>query len=112
VRKQAKIDQTKLCPVVELKIREYLHPEWKKMVYNPILDIQHWIDFDEYDNFDKVGGQPLNAIEETPVEEAPAPTPAPRPAASPTPTARAAAAPAPQPVAGRRRPAVRTQPLA
>ena len=58
VRKQAKVDQSKLCPVVELEIRSYFHQEWKKTIYNPVLQIHKWISFEEYDGFEKVGGNP------------------------------------------------------
>ncbi len=69
VRKQARLDPTKLCPVVILDIRSYVHKEWKKTIYNPVLQIQKWISFEEFDNIEKL----------VPVEET-APAPAAEPA--------------------------------
>jgi hypothetical protein len=49
VRKQARLDPVRLCPVTELAIRSYFHQEWKKTIYNPVLAIQKWISFEELD---------------------------------------------------------------
>jgi hypothetical protein len=111
LRKQAKIDPTKLCPVVVLEIRSYFHNEWKKTIYNPVLQIQRWVSFDEYDGFEKVNGAQKIAAPE------PEPEPEPEPAPAPTRRRAAAAAPAkaPEPApapAGRRKPSTRTQPSA
>jgi hypothetical protein len=116
VRKQAKNDPTRLCPVVELKIRTYFHQEWKKDIHNPVLQIHKWISFEDYDGFEKTNNPSLNdgeaetanATADLPFEPdpAPAPAPAPRAAARGT-TARAAPAPAPAPAPvprGRRQP--------
>jgi len=109
VRKQAKVDATRLCPVVELQIRSYFHQEWKKTIYNPVLQIHKWISFEEYDGFEKVGGGST-----APAIEAPAPVaePAPAPRAAARGNGRPAApapAPEPAPVARGRR-TTRTQP--
>jgi hypothetical protein len=122
VRKQAKADQTRLCPVVELQIRSYFHQEWKKTIYNPVLQIHKWISFEEFDAFEKVGsGRATETVAET---TAVAPQPEPEVvAAAPRAAARgqgrpAAAAPAPEPapapgpVPRGRRPSTRSQPAA
>ncbi len=90
VRAQAKVDPSKLCPLVELAIRSYFHTEWKKDIYNPVLQIQRWISFTDYDTF---GGDEAEAPAiKGPVREpevaargngrrrAPEPKPTPKPA--------------------------------
>jgi len=114
LRKQAKTDPSRLCPIVVLEIRSYFHNEWKKTIYNPVLQIQRWVSFDEYDGFEKTNAPQTAQV------AAPEPEPEPEPvAAAPAPrrraAAQAAAAKAPEPApapAGRRRPSSRTQPSA
>jgi hypothetical protein len=108
VRKQARNDPTRLCPVVELMIRSYFHQEWKKTVHNPVLQIQKWITFEEYDGFEKIIGTAVADTPVTPVAEPEVRAAARgqgRPAAAPQP------APAPAPTPRGRRPG-RTQPAA
>ena len=110
IRKQAKRDQTKLCPVVKLEIRSYVHKEWKKTIYNPVLEITRWITFEDYDS----SAEPQQPAAVAPPQPAPQPQPvrrrqaaAPQPEPPPPP-------PPPQPTplpTGRRRP-VRSQPTA
>ena len=117
VRKQAKADPSKLCPVVELKIRSYFHQEWKKTIYNPVLQIHKWISFEEYDSFEKVNGSGPDQTEAA-AEPQPEPEPTPEPAPAPRAAARGqgraqaapAAAPAPQPAPTPRRATGRRQP--
>lgn len=97
VEKQSLIDATKLCPVVALKIRAYFHPQYKRDVYNPILAVQKWITFEDFDNFE--------ALE---VVEAEAPAPAPEPQVA----ARGSGRRGPEPRPANRRPGGRTQPRA
>jgi len=109
VRKQSKIDPKKLCPVVSLDIRSYFHQEWKKDIYNPLLKIQKWITFEEYDGFEKVGGGGSVPIAEALPEPEPEPAPAPQPRMAARGTGRTPT-PTPTPIApGRRRPG-RVQP--
>src|SRR5262252_5766732 len=84
IRKQAKRDQTKLCPVVKLEIRSYVHKEWKKTIYNPVLEITRWITFEDYDSF----AEPQQPAAVAPPQPAPQPQPVRR---------RQAAAPQPEP---------------
>jgi len=104
VRKQARINPDRLCPVGELLIRTYFHQQWKKDIHNPVFAIRKWIPFADYDGFDK------------PSEAAPEPqSPASPPAAAGTGRKPAPAAEAPAAAAagvGRRRPRERTQPAA
>jgi hypothetical protein len=104
VRKQAKRDPSRLCPVVELGIRDYFHKEWKKTIYNPVLPIQEWITFEAYDDSEKVEMKAAEQPTATKVE------PQPQTAPQPQPTAQRSTGPEPMPT-GRRRP-VRTQPAA
>jgi hypothetical protein len=101
VRKQARLDPSRLCPVVKLEIRSYFHNDWKKDIYNPVLAIQRWTTFDEYDSHEQK--EPERALAADTVEDPPVQAAARgngrRPAAEPE---------APPP--GRRRPANRTQP--
>ena len=107
VRKQANTDKSRLCPVVELQIRSYVHQEWKKTIYNPVLQIHKWISFEEYAEF---AGTNARQAEQAEVEQ-PQPQPEPEPAPAPRAAARGttARAAAPQPAAaptarGRRQP--------
>ena len=93
VRKQARVNQDALCPVVVLDMRSYFHQEWKRNINNPVFQIQKWISFEEYDAFI---GEPA-AAEPQPEPEVKAATRGPAPAA-------------PKPAA--RRPSTRTQPSA
>jgi hypothetical protein len=115
VRKQARLDPSRLCPVVELLIRDYFHKEWKKTIYNPILGIKKWISADEYDAFDKKASEAApEAIVDAPPPSEPDPeSPRGAPAAAHG-TGRKLPPETPQPTvasgAGRRRPSSRTQP--
>jgi hypothetical protein len=102
VRKQAQVDQTRLCPVVELQIRSYLHPDWKKTFHNPILKMVRWIGEDDYDGHGIVPVEP----EQPPraAVQAEPPKPEPRAAARGNGRQPEAAAPEPQPQTARRRP--------
>jgi hypothetical protein len=91
IRQQAKRNASQLCPVVKLGIRDYFHSEWKKTIYNPVLDIVRWTTFEEFDNFEPGAKAPVAAQRVEPP--------------------RAAAPPPPQQSTGRRRP-TRTQPTA
>ena len=109
VRAQAKVDPTRLSPLVVLDIRSYEHKEWKKTIYNPVLQIQKWLSFEEYDGFEQVAApQPEPAAQ---TEELTAPTPKPAPVPEPEVAARgngrraAATAPAPQPAPAAPQPA-------
>ena len=108
VRAQAKIDQTKLCPLVVLDIRSYFHAEWKKDIYNPVLQIQKWISFGDYDTF---GGREAVAVSEASAPKAPARAPemAARGNGRRTSEPKSKSKPAP---AATRRPGQRTQPRA
>ena len=96
VLRQAKLEPSRMCPVVELLVRNYYHNEWRKTIYNPILQNKRWITFEEFDGFE---GKP----------SPPPPQLSPSPPASPA----QAAAPPPQqaqPSTGRRRPAQQPEP--
>lgn len=101
---QARNDQSKLCPVVTLEIRSYFHTEWKKDIYNPILQIQKWMSFADFDTFN---GLDANA------------TALPKPKAEPEVAARGNGRRTPEPKSkakpvpvATRRPGRRTQPSA
>jgi hypothetical protein len=68
VKAQAKADPANLCPVVVLDIRSYFHTEWKKDIYNPVLKIQKWISFEDYDAEGEVEAE----AEAAPARRAPA----------------------------------------
>jgi len=113
MRKQYRADPDRLCPIVRLEIRSYMHPEWRKMIYNPVLQIVKWVSYEEYDLFSDLAETEVAEEEVKAAEPAPAPAPAPRAAA----TGRGRAAqpapeptPPPQPAPARRRP--RAQPAA
>jgi len=116
VRAQAKVDPSRLCPIVVLDIRSYYHQEWKKTIYNPVLQIQRWISFEEFDGFDQVAPAQTEELS-APAPKAPEPevaargngrrTAAPQPAPAP-----AAEANRPIPMPTGRRPGRRTQPAA
>ncbi len=129
VNAQALVDQTKLCPVVMLEIRSYYHTEWKKDFYNPILKIQKWIAFEDYDAFAGVPTPESEAAAEAVEDDVDADIelqrmstkladadiasrtrPRPEPEVAARGTGRRAPAPAPKPVP--RRPGQRTQPRA
>jgi hypothetical protein len=116
VRAQARIDQTRLCPVVVLDIRSYEHKEWKKTIYNPVLQIQKWISFEDYDGFEQVA--PVAQTEELSAPQ-PKPVPQPEPEVAARGNGRRTAAPQPAPEPARpipmptgRRPGRRAQPAA
>jgi hypothetical protein len=69
VKAQAKADPAHLCPVVVLDIRSYFHSEWKKDIYNPVLKIQKWISFEDYDD---ASGEAEAEAEAAPARRAPA----------------------------------------
>jgi hypothetical protein len=97
VRKQARLDQSNLCPVVKLGIRDYFHSEWKKTIYNPVLDIQKWMTFEEFDGLADGEDPPQQRVEQKPQPQPQRTAPQSEPQPQVTPT-------------GRRRP--RTQPTA
>jgi len=121
VRAQAQIDASRLCPVVVLAIREYEHKEWKKTIYNPVLQIQKWISFEEFDDFERVAAPQPAPATPTQTEELSAPVPEPEVAArgngrrttaapQPAPQQPAAEASRPIPMPAGRRPGRRAQP--
>jgi hypothetical protein len=101
VRRQARKDPSKLCPVVTLDIRDYFHPQWKKMIYNPVLTIREWISFEDYEAFANDPSVSTEApadtaiVRATPPEPKPEPKPAPRP--EPRVATRGSGRPAPEP---------------
>ena len=119
VRKQARLDPDRLCPVVTLETSSYESREWRKTIYNPEFRILRWISYDDYD--DAVAGVP--AEPDAPAPEPVAAPPRPQEAAlTPQPKAAARgngrpnlaavpepAAPTPTPAPARRR---RPQPAA
>jgi hypothetical protein len=115
MRKQWRADQARLCPVVRLQIRSYEHPEWRKTIYNPVLQIVKWISYEDYDLYSDLAEV---KVEETAAVEATTPaaveTQAPRAAATGRGRVAQPAAktpePAPAPGPARRRP--RPQPAA
>jgi hypothetical protein len=119
LRKQARVNINLMCPVIELQVRSYFHPDWKRDIYNPVFAIKKWITFEDYDALAQ--GPAIVQAEPEPAA-APAPVqPEPEPAAAPAPKAAARgngrrAAPAPEPAPAnppaRRRPSARNQPPA
>ena len=98
VRAQAQADPSKLCPKVVLAIRSYEHKEWKKIIHNPVLQIQEWIPFEDYDSYASGAEPEPIAVEAKPARRAPTPEPevaargngrraAPKPAPKPAPVA-------------------------
>jgi hypothetical protein len=113
LRKQARVNIDLMCPVIELQVRSYFHPDWKRDIYNPVFAIKKWITFEDYDALAQGPAIVQTEPEPEPVKPAPAAAPAPEKAAARGNGRRAAPAPEPEPAnpPARRRPA-RNQPQA